>query len=335
MTRPLQTTVADAAQQALAAWLQRALGEEVKVFAAWASTAALRNPTVSIIRAGQPRDEMLQPTVCGEEVIHAAITPRIVPTLAVVDVATAISALNLARASYEAHRIDVAAHASADTVNAITAPAATDQTSAEALADELRQLGAIHVESDAHTTPDGNNLLAAADAVTPGDVTSLVTLTKKIVQALSAHYVAQIYIWQISDIRQPMQIDVWTATEPRRNDIEARLVKALNTSTLDGGDPVQNGCLVQLGNGWVGTADFVFDTPRLSQTADAVQKSEFRLTYSGYADYSLQVKAQSPRMATLTLQAALASTPLPVTSAPKIGSVSTDGTTTTTAYSGS
>lgn len=331
---PLQTTVPDAAQQALATWLRQALGSKIRVFAAWPATSALTGPTVSVIRAGQPREEMLEPNVIGEEIIHAAISPRVLPALAVVDVATAILALNQARASYELHRVNLAAHQSADSANAATAPVATDQASAQALADDLRQQGMLHVESDSHAHPDGINLFAAADAITPGNVPSLVALTKKICQALSAHYAAKIYIWEIRDVRQPMQIDAWTTSEAARNDIEARLVGALNTSTLQGGDVVQNGCLVALGNGWIGTADFVFDSPRITQTSDSVQRLEYRLSCSGYADYSLQVKAQSARMAIVSLKAALAHSALPVTSAPKVGTLTSDGTTTTTAFTG-
>jgi hypothetical protein len=221
---------------------------------------------------------------------------------------TSIAALNAARTSYEAHRGDTSAHVAVDTANALTAPAATNQTTAEALADDLLLKVTAHVLADAHATPDTKNGLGAQPQVTPGNVSSLVRATKAILNALNPHYVARVYVWRIAEIEQPAQLDVWARSDVARNDLMAQLSDLLHASPKDSAgftsdDPVGEILFVPLADGWPGYAAAEFDKPSWSDTSDSTQTRTYRATYRGAIRTWRLVKSQSPRLTRAQLQA--------------------------------
>jgi hypothetical protein len=109
---------------------------------------------------------------------------------------------------------------------------------------------------------------------------------------------------------QPLQLDVWAHTDTERDDLLARLEPALNASkaksmpslALVGTDPVEQGIALLLSDGWEGFVSYWFDEPQLTDTPDAVQRSEYRATYHGSAAMQLTIDAESPRLARLRLQ---------------------------------
>jgi hypothetical protein len=65
----------------------------------------------------------------------------------VVDLATAITALNAIKGFYNTHRASTTYHYNADSTNTITSADATDQSSANTLANELKTDFTAHVTS--------------------------------------------------------------------------------------------------------------------------------------------------------------------------------------------
>lgn len=258
---------------------------------------------ISLIFAGDRLDTLTEPVVDSTEVIHAAVSPRI-RTATATDLASAITLLNACRTSYEAHRISTAAHTTADTENDCVVPAATNQATAYALATELYGVITPHMGLlTAHPSADAANVINAAVTNTEA---GLVAAAEAIRAALNKHYVARIYVWRIRSCEQPVQLDVWATYHGSREDIVARLEPLLNAAPsesagVDDDDPVRNGVLVQLGDGWSGTADFLFEKPRRTDTTNSKKQNEYRATYAGVAEFWLLIKAQSPRMARLAL----------------------------------
>lgn len=305
-----QVPVEKAALKALAAWLRlklpmpEASPNGVAVQTQWPDPdKALPARAVSIIYAGERSDDFCQPTVEATEVIHAAVSSRIIVATAT-NLSSAISVLNACRSSYEAHRISTSAHLAADIANAIAAPAATDQDSAYELAVEMYNDITTHMGmTTVHPSADGANVINAAVENT---AEGLVAAAERIRGALNAHYAARIYVWRIRGCEQPVQLDVWSTYDGGREDIIARLEPLLNADPAesagwDYSEPARNGVEVPLGDGWPGFAGFVFDKPRRTNTSNAQKQSEFRATYSGTAEFWLLIKAQSPRMARIAL----------------------------------
>lgn len=325
---PLLVPIEQAAINALAAWLRANLPsydasaqsmtglQGVKVSDHWPDgVGRLPERAITILLAGQPREEITQPEVERYDVIHAAVSTALsVPSIT--SDAAAIIALNAARASYEAHRVSTSAHASADTTNAVTAPTASDQASAIVLATDLIAVGAAHYSDAAHTTIDSDTTLARLGTVTAAN---LWAATRTILRDLNRHYTARLYTWRISDMERPVQLDVWTTREPWRDDLHARLEPLLNVGTLrsagiGGDDPTRNGVLVALGDGWTGAyADFDFDPLERREDEGAVQKDEFRLMARGTMHVFRLIKAQSPRLADITVELSI------------VGNTATDG----------
>jgi hypothetical protein len=67
-------------------------------------------------------------------------------------------------------------------------------------------------------------------------------------------------------------------------------------------DPLRNGVTLALSDFWVGFADFYFDTPTVSDSAQATQRFEYRARYEGWAAFNLTIDATSARLATLKLK---------------------------------
>ncbi len=115
------------------------------------------------------------------------------------------------------------------------------------------------------------------------------------------------YTWRMRLCKQPMQLDAWARSDIARDDLVARLDRALNASESDSvgatrADPVRNGVLLRVGDGWDGFADFLFDAPEAFDTPDAAQRCEYRATYRGHAWMDLTMRAESPRLVAVTLR---------------------------------
>jgi hypothetical protein len=115
---------------------------------------------------------------------------------------------------------------------------------------------------------------------------------------------ASLFTWRMRALRQPLQLDVWARHHAARDELLAELDEALNApmSASIGAkntDPVRHGVVVQLGDGWTGTADCFFDRPEVSDTPDAAARSEYRATLRGWADVDLTITAPSARLAVI------------------------------------
>jgi hypothetical protein len=62
-------------------------------------------------------------------------------------------------------------------------------------------------------------------------------------------------------------------------------------------DPVRNGLVVPLGDGWTGTADCYFDRAEVFDSPDAAARSEYRASLRGFFDVDLTITAPSARLA--------------------------------------
>ncbi len=304
-TTPLRVSVDQAAMTALCAVLTAGLpsysydtatstDSGVLVSDRWPEAdRALPGRAVTVLRAGDPREESTQPAVVGHLLIHSDLSPR-VRIAAPTDLATCIAALNACRTSYETHRLSTAAHQAADTINAISAPVATDAPSAALLADDLRAVLAAHLRSGAHANPDA---YAALAAVRPVASSSLSEVSAAVLAALSAHYAARIYLWRIADVEQPIQLDVWATDDVGREDVMARLVDVLHGASGTSDDPACEYLTLTLSGEWEGvTAEVSFAAPSVIDDADSHQRNEYRATYRGTLALSRIVRAQSPRM---------------------------------------
>jgi hypothetical protein len=116
------------------------------------------------------------------------------------------------------------------------------------------------------------------------------------------------FTWRMRAMRQPLQIDGWSRYDLERDDLRQRLRTALNagmgrTLGMVNAMPVGHGVVVPLADGWDGgVADCFFDRPHTIDTPDAVQRSEYRLTYRGWAEAMLTEVAESPRLVALRLR---------------------------------
>ena len=114
------------------------------------------------------------------------------------------------------------------------------------------------------------------------------------------------YLWSIRLAKLPMQLDVWTKSDVARDDLVARLTRALNASEGESlgvrpSDPARNGVLLRLGDGWDGYSDFLFDGASTNDTPDSVQRCEFRATVRGHSWMNLTLVAESARLARVAL----------------------------------
>ncbi len=287
---PLTVTVEQAAQTALGRWLAAGLPTYaagppetgVKVSHRWPDASKTLPPSaVTILRSGPPKEEPTQPVVEATEIIHDAVSSAIRPADVPADVATCIVALNLARASFEAHRIDTDAHDTADTTNAIAAPVATTQTAAEALANNFRTVLPAHAAAAAHLHPDAVNVLAGQAPVTRrGQKGPSVSSRRPFASCRIPRENLRIG-WcrrrDIGEVEQPLQLDVWAQSDVARDDLMARLVPLLHagptaTAGFTDDDPVSESIILPMLDGWTGFyCDAHFDSGAINDTPDAIR----------------------------------------------------------------
>lgn len=312
-TAALQVTIEQASMNALAAWLRLNLpaynydpvtktDSGIRVDDRWPDPdRSLPGRGVTVLRAGDAVDTNVQSDVVGYEVIHEGLSPLVRRTPPH-DLPSCSAALNACAASYEAHRVSLVAHAGVDATNAVTAPAAVDQPTAEALADNLRAVLVAHRRSSAHLHTDGATSLLQQGPVVPGDDQSLIDATGALLVALASHYVARIYLWRVAELDLPLQLDVWATNDTGRDDVMARLVSILYAgSGASAGDaiddPVEQALTLELGDGWAGVrAEVAFGAPSVIDTGESKSRDEYRATYRGTLTVARLVRAQSPRL---------------------------------------
>jgi len=122
-----------------------------------------------------------------------------------------------------------------------------------------------------------------------------------------------LYYWNGRACRQPLQIDVWARRQSDRDKLVQRDEEELNRGTRftlndPHGDPIRDGVLLKLdpAEGHEGFADFTFEGSDLTDTSghDARER-DYRGMIAGHVDVNLSLKAESPRMLTVRLRAAL------------------------------
>lgn len=258
---------------------------------------------VTLLLAGPPREEGTQPEVAASEAIHTTVYPTPIPVPTIVTDADAGAALNMARSSYELHRVSLAAHTSADAANAILSPASFDQASRIALANEMVLKVPLHYASASHATPDQDPTVARIGTVTAAN---LHAAALAVLKDLNRHYAAKVYTWRIADLDQPVQLDLWASSEVFRDDLWQLVEPLLNAplkSSAGAGfaditfDSLRYGVCVPLGDGWPGcVADFDFDAPQRIEDPDSVQRNEFRMMFKGSCGIFRTIRRQEPRI---------------------------------------
>lgn len=299
----MAVTIDQAVANAVAARLRARLADAT-VLARWPDgSKPLAAKTITVLAVPARDDTLLQPTQVGSENIHDEIPTRVTAGI-VVDLTTALAALNDVKATWNAHAASTSAHQAADATNVITAAAALDLGTGVTLANEAKADVNAHVGSTTyHEAADALTAITAADAI---DLGTLVTLTEQLRQRVNAHYVARVYLWRLRAAELPLQLDVWGTSFDERDDLLARLTPELDadatSALLDGGGP-RTGLLVDVGDGWSGIADVTFGPPQRRDEPDAVRRAEFRAMLTGTADFMVTVKAQSARLARATFRA--------------------------------
>jgi hypothetical protein len=311
-------TVERAACNALRAWLAAKLSD-VEVRDTWPDDdKPLPARAVSILLIGKAADEWTTPRAESHEDVHDAIPAAIeLDPAAIVDTPSANTALNTLRSRFLAHLADTAAHAAADMITVVTAPAVVDLSSVAqgiALANDLRsQLPAHALLVGPHIVADDQNAPTAPAAT---NAATLLELTVNLVETLGAHFAARLYTWLLGARVAPVQLDVWATYEAAREDVIARLEKAIRVGRdeITGADIFEQDCpvglstSVRLGDNWTAgdnRAAFDFEAP--TREGDA-QTNEWRATYYGTADVPMLAKAQSARLARIRIETILAGT---------------------------
>ena len=129
-------------------------------------------------------------------------------------------------------------------------------------------------------------------------------------RAVEGATVRAIFTWRMRACTQPLQLDAWAHSDIARDDLLARLEPALNASKtrsmpslgLTNADPVEQGLTLLLADGWSGFVTYWFDAPVITDAPDAVQRSEYRATYRGWAAMQLTIDAESARLAPARLR---------------------------------
>ena len=160
--------------------------------------------------------------------------------------------------------------------------------------------------------------------------------------------------WKVSNVEQPMQLDVWATSKAKRDDILNRLGTALTAGpgeTLSAAclasygaqpahlqNPVARVVLLQLAAPWDHlVASFQFDSPETTDSARASSEREFRATYHGTGFFDRTVPKISARIRRMRMPVAVSPTASPTDATTPVKGTLTvadtpqpDGTTTTT-----
>ncbi len=125
------------------------------------------------------------------------------------------------------------------------------------------------------------------------------------------HAILRDYRWRVKLIQQPLQLDVWSTYPAIRNDIAARIDEALHQGpavTLNEPsnislDDFRDGLLLALNpaTGHIGHADYQFEGFVIDDTADDVQRNEYRATRTGSVSAALTIVKRMPRMANISI----------------------------------
>lgn len=268
------------------------------------SDKALPERAVTILRAGPPAEEILQPRVVGTKIVHATLPLKAFEPQAT-DLPTAIALANELKARWNAHLSQSGVHAATDP-SVASAPDATDLATAITLANQLRTLNAPHRASTVfHPAADIESVVAANVA---SDLPTLLALANDLKRRINQHFAARVYTWEVRARELPLQMDVWGRFDWIRDEMIADLDRVLT-------DPRRiedcGGVTLALGDGWSGQVGFTFGAARQEDTAGTQKEREYRATYRGTADYKLTIDAQSARRAKTTLVLAIGSTTPP------------------------
>ena len=168
------------------------------------------------------------PTKMTDAQVNDVVTNRIIPN----GLVKALLLANEIKTDYEAHRIDVVAHNSADTTNIVTAATATDLATLLTLSNDIKAMYNAHcADAVAHNSADTTNVVTAADAT---DILSAVTLLNEIKADYEAHRIDVVahnsadttnivtaddaYGWiQVNTADEGVDIILGKETQPTRN----------------------------------------------------------------------------------------------------------------------
>ncbi len=109
------------------------------------------------------------------------------------------------------------------------------------------------------------------------------------------------WIWNVAACDQPIQIDIWATSEVDRNSLERSLDEYLHRGPkyslgIPNGDPIRDGVLVALGDGFTGTADCQFDGIAAVPTPEQIRRTEWRSMTRGMISVQLTVKSRDKRL---------------------------------------
>lgn len=123
------------------------------------------------------------------------------------------------------------------------------------------------------------------------------------------------YTWAFRFADYPFQVDVWADSSAVRWKIASAVEKAFKAGRAPLGitniDPFENGVLVPMTGDFVGMTDASVKAPEAFDTADSVNRSEYRATFQGLLSVQATLKAQSPRLTNPQLSARLNGVPYP------------------------
>lgn len=123
------------------------------------------------------------------------------------------------------------------------------------------------------------------------------------------------YTWAFRFADYPFQVDVWADSSAVRWKIAAAVEKAFKAGRAPLGitnrDPIENSVLVPMTGDFVGTVDASVKAPEAFDTADSIDRSEYRATFQGLLSVQSTLKAQSPRLTNPQLSARLNGVPYP------------------------
>lgn len=286
---------------------------DVKVFDRWPSEVDLPEKAISVIAIGAAEIESQTPQldVSTYGTIHATL-PAALSAPASTNEATAIALAADLRTAWNAHVVDVAAHAGADATNVLTSSVPVTLSGAKAVANELRSRLPSHVAKAPSVHLYADALYGTVTSAQASTLASTVALLNELRQLVASHFSTRLYLWKVGDFEAQLQVDVWTRYEIAREELLARVVGEMYAgfryvSGELSPDPTDSFTVLAFpddGTYWGGRVVFSLGDLERSHTTQQ-RLSEFRATYTLAADGAIIVPAQSPRMATINFQAAM------------------------------